>query len=97
MKTKAPPVAPPVAYKEYTVRRNFRRATIDPEKGVVISDHATLAEAKKALTPETYILNEVHGFTILPGHYGIPSASLPARFILCIDDTEDGDDDEASE
>jgi hypothetical protein len=82
-------------YKEWTLRKTHRRYHEHPQEGLLISEHESLADAKKVMTAETYIYNEQYEFTILPSHCGLTSAiedpnEIPQPFI-------DDDDEEVCE
>ncbi len=62
-------------YKEWTLRKTHRRYHEHPQEGLLISEHESLAAAKKVMTAETYIYNEEYEFTILPSHCGLTSTS----------------------
>ena len=77
-------------YKEWTVRKIHRRYHEHPQEGLLISEHETLAAAKKVMTAETYIYNEEYEFTILPSHWGLASSvEVPSEITQPFIDDDD--------
>lgn len=66
-------------YNEWTLRRWHPKMHDKPTEGKILSEHATLKEARAGLTADSYIFNEQHRFTVLPQHFGIePEATTLA-------------------
>jgi hypothetical protein len=79
----------PYEYKEYTLRALFPKAIERPEIGKVLATYKTLAEAKAAMTAETYILNEEYGFIVTPSMYGMEPEAKALADAEALEDSDE--------